>query len=195
MQDVTKKAAMELAALARRAGMSERRYRAAAGRGAVIEPVNYHPDGLAHHQTVRVLDGEVARLHRRGKLESAQVGAAERLAALHHACRFADARAVDPARIRVDGGAAAALSERAMEARRRYRAALDVLGDLPRKVVADVVIEGLTLQETAKRRGLGGDRKARGMAALWVLKAGLDVLARHFTGAVRPASSAVKKGG
>ena len=165
---------------ARFVGVTPERLAQARRNGERVELVNFHPDELPHYQTVRFAGGEIVRLARRGKLEPHLVAAAERLAALHHACRWPDARAINPARIRVDGGGDGDLPERVLAARDAWFAALEAMGNMVRPVVVGVVVEGRTLQDVGRMRLLARNRRDRALAALWVLKSGLDVLARHF---------------
>jgi len=177
--------AMVAKAVKRRAtfiGVPEQRMAQAERRGEAVDVVNLHPTGLPHYDTVRFAGGEIARLARRGALEPHLVEAAERLAALHHAARMDGPRAVDPSKIVVDGGGAGAgdLTERVLDARAAFSEAMDACGALCRPVVSAIVIDGMTLAEAGRIRELSRNRRDRAVAALWVLKAGLDVLAKHF---------------
>ena len=161
-------------------GVPRERLDRACDGGERIDAVNLSKSGARRHRTVRITSGEIARLVRAGKLERHLVEAATRLEALYEACGFSTPQAVDPARIRVDGSAAAEPTVRMMDARDAYSAAMAAIGPLARAVVIAVVIEGVRLSEVARRQELHRNRRDRSLAALWVLKTGLDALAQHF---------------
>ena len=136
--------------------------------------------------TLRVRD-EVARLARRWieagspmGLEPHLVDAARWLERTWEACMWDDGGAIDPARIRVDGGGMATLPDMALTARERIRRAMRAIGPLARDVVIAVVIDGMTLDDAGRLRALARNRRDRRAAAGWVLKVGLDALAAHL---------------
>lgn len=142
-------------------------------------------DDSAPLPRVRLLNG-FDRMHSSKQLDDdadtndALHAAGLRYAQDHHLARLNPLGAVDYSRVVVDGGAAGSGTESMVQARRRYRAAQELLGAKYAAVVEAVVVEGKSLGEIGASITRYRDRGKAIAAAGERLNAGLRLLAINY---------------
>lgn len=124
-----------------------------------------------------LLIGGLARMRR----SEAQTEAAARYRSLHESAALGMSKAIDYTQARVDtsGVSANSITVNGLDARRKYRDAMQVIGMIGARVVELVVVNDMSISDAALRMGQGKGGAARERTRALLFRA-IDLLIGHF---------------